>query len=87
MENEISFCLLKRKRKMEVRFPWSANDQRYSTIAVSANVPIYGTERDGQRYKTVGKGEKKERQKAKKFVTKNSCLDDFSSIVFRSFFV
>jgi hypothetical protein len=34
------FCC-KRKQNMEVSYPWSANDKRKSTIAVSANVPMY----------------------------------------------
>jgi hypothetical protein len=45
MENgngKLSFVCLKWKRKTEVCFPWSADDKRYLTIAVSANVPIYG---------------------------------------------
>jgi hypothetical protein len=29
------------KQKAEVCFPWSANDERQSTFAVSANVPIH----------------------------------------------
>jgi hypothetical protein len=29
------------KQKIEDCFPWSANDKQLSTIAVSANVPIY----------------------------------------------
>ncbi len=35
------FICRKRKRKTEVCFPWSANNKRKWTIAVSANVPIY----------------------------------------------
>ncbi len=30
-----------RKRKFEVCFRWSANDQRFSTVAISIKVPIY----------------------------------------------
>jgi hypothetical protein len=55
METATSVCLLKtengngklpfvilkpRKRKTEVCFPWSANDEQLSTF-FSANVPIY----------------------------------------------
>ncbi len=40
-KQQTSICLQQRKWKTEVCFPWSANDNRWSTIAVSANVPIY----------------------------------------------
>jgi hypothetical protein len=33
-------------RKRKVCFPWSANDKQLSTIAVSANVPIYKVDAD-----------------------------------------
>jgi hypothetical protein len=45
MENgnsKLLFVRGKRKRKTEVCFPWSTNDKRQSTIAVSVNLPIYG---------------------------------------------
>jgi hypothetical protein len=39
--NKLPFACCKRAQKTYISFPWSANDQRYSTIAVSANVPIF----------------------------------------------
>jgi hypothetical protein len=42
METQISVCLLQTETKTEVCFPWLANDYQQSTIAVPANVPIYG---------------------------------------------
>jgi hypothetical protein len=38
---KLPFLWYKQKRKMEVCFPWSANDKRYSTLAVSANLLMY----------------------------------------------
>jgi hypothetical protein len=46
MENrtgKLPFVFCKRKQEKEVRFFWSANDKRQSTIAVSTNVHINGT--------------------------------------------
>ncbi len=39
--DEFPFVRYKRKQKTEVCSPWSTNDKRKSTIAISTNVPIY----------------------------------------------
>jgi hypothetical protein len=40
-KQQLPFVCCKQKRKTEVCFPWSANDNQQSTIGVSANVSIY----------------------------------------------
>ncbi len=47
MENgngKLSLVCCKWKWRMEVCFPWTANDKLLSTLAVSANIAIYGTQ-------------------------------------------
>ncbi len=41
-KTETANCFLQiEKQKMDICFPWSANDKRWSTMAFSANVPVY----------------------------------------------
>jgi hypothetical protein len=42
-DRQTSICLL----QMNICFPWLANDKWLSMIAVSANVPIYGSQVKG----------------------------------------
>ncbi len=41
LKRQLPFVCSKQKRKTEVCFLWLANDKRQSTVAVSANMPIY----------------------------------------------